>query len=68
VHRGIVTVFSWMQKGNVIAFSPKELPAAMDFVGLEPERRGVALSRVHELARRVGALWITQAVTLEARG
>lgn len=64
MHRGIVTVVSWMQRGNLIAFSPKELSAAMDFVGLEPERRVVALSRVHELARRVGSLWITQAVTL----
>jgi hypothetical protein len=64
MHRGIVTVVSWMQRGNLVAFSPRELPAAMDHVGLEPERRGVALSRVHELARRIGALWITQAVTL----
>jgi hypothetical protein len=64
MHRGIVTVVTWMQRGNLVAFSPKELPAAMDFVGIAPERRGVALSRVHELARRVGALWITQAVTL----
>ncbi len=64
MHRGIVTVVSWMQRGNLVAFSPRELAAAMDYVGLEPERRGVALSRVHELARRIGALWITQAVTL----
>lgn len=64
MHRGIVTVVSWMQRGNLVAFSPRELSSAMDFVGIEPARRGVALSRVHELARRVGALWITQAVTL----
>lgn len=64
MHRGIVTVVSWMQRGNLVAFSPRELPAAMDYVGIAPDRRVVALSRVHELARRVGALWITQAVTL----
>ena len=63
LHRGIVTVISWMQKNNLVAFSPKELSAAMDFVRLEPERRGAALSRVHELARRVGSTWIAQTVS-----
>jgi hypothetical protein len=63
MHRGIVTVVSWMQKGNVVAFSPNELSAAMDFAGLTPARRGVALSRVHELARRVGSTWIARTVT-----
>jgi hypothetical protein len=64
MHRGIVTVVSWMQKGNLVAFSPKELSAAMELVGLEPARHRVALLRVHELARRVGSIWITHAVTL----
>jgi hypothetical protein len=64
LHRGIVTVFSWMQKGNVVAYSPPQLSAAMDYAGIGATSRVKALSRVHELARRVGSSWIQDSVRL----
>lgn len=63
LHRGIVTVFSWMQKGNVVAYAPSRLSAAMTFAGIGTVEHGRALSRVHELARRVGSAWIQHTVT-----
>jgi hypothetical protein len=63
-HRGIVKLFSWMQKGNVVAYAPTELVAAMRYAGIEPRAQGVALLRLHELARRVDSSWIQRFVTL----
>jgi len=62
MHRGIVTVFSWMQKGNVVAYAPSRLSQAMTFAKIGTLSHGKALSRVHELARRVGSAWIQRAV------
>lgn len=64
LHRGIVTVFSWMQKGNILAYSPAQLSAAMDYAGIGATLRVSALSRVHALARRVGSSWIQESMTL----
>jgi hypothetical protein len=62
MHRGIVTLFSWMQKGNVVAYAPSRLAEAMMFAKIGTPLHGKALSRVHELARRVGSAWIQRAV------
>ncbi len=64
LHRGIVTVFSWLQKGNILAYSPTQLSAAMDYARIAPTSRVSALSRVHELARRVGSSWIQDSMRL----
>lgn len=62
MHRGIVTVFSWMQKGNVVAYAPSRLSAAMTFAGIGTVGHGRALSRLHELARRVDSTWIQSSI------
>jgi hypothetical protein len=63
MHRGIVTVFSWMQNNNIVPYSPYMLSAAMDYAGIAAKSHGIALSRVHEMARRVGSAWITSSVS-----
>ena len=62
VHRCIVTAFSWMQRGNVVAYHPSRLREAMDFAGVSPARRTKVLLRVHDLARELESTWIPRSV------
>jgi hypothetical protein len=64
VHRGVVTVFNWLQRGNLSAFHPGRLEQALAYAGTPREEWPRVVAVIHELATKTAAPWVRTAIHL----